>query len=245
MRMLLPHPERKTVEKKINFLMKYVLFSLLSLCFTISGKAQSISISNFAMPDTVTLNFSTDVFFQVKNTSDSLNILGNLKLNFLNETTGGPAVPLGGFDAMQFFAPQQERAFEVVIDITPQYFLEGGNTIVIWPSFAAQQIESQDSIRFNLYVNHINGIDQDKNQGESAYLIPNPVKGELFILPVGKAELPESITVRSLNGQILLNQRLNGSGKVDMLKVAPGVYILEMSLTNGERITQRIVRIAE
>jgi hypothetical protein len=243
--MLLPHPERKTVEKKFSFLMKYVLFSLLSVCFTVNGTAQSISISNFAMPDTVTLNFSTDVFFHVKNTSDSLNILGNLKLNFLNETIGGPAVPLGGFDAMQFIAPQQERSFEVVVDITPQYFQEGGNTIVIWPSFVGQPINSEDSIRINIYVNNINGIDQEKNQIESAYLIPNPVKGELSILPIGKAELPESVSVRSLNGQILLNQRLNGSGKIDMLKISPGVYILEMSLINGEKITQRIVRIAE
>ncbi len=244
MRMLLPHPEKNSVFKRFSFNIKLSFFLLYSLTFLNLGFSQSVSIGNFFMPDTVNQNSISDVNFNIRNSSDSISILGNMKLNFLNETTGTIA-PLGGFSAIQFFAPQQERSFNIVIDITPQYFLEGGNTVVIWPSFVGQPIQAEDSIRFNVYVNTINGVENGKNQLASAYLIPNPMKDELSIQTIGQAKMPESIVVRELSGRTILNQQLNNSGKVDFKLVPAGIYILEMKLSDGNIITQRIVRIAD
>jgi hypothetical protein len=204
------------------------------------GNGQSISISNFNMPDTVYQNTVTDAQFTIQNTSDSLNILGNLKLNFRNETLNNQTEPLGGFDALQFIAPFQTRAFNTIIPITPQYFLEGGNTVVIWPSFVGQPVAAEDSIRFNIFVE--NSIGFNSVQGISSYIIQNPVGNKLQIHATGKARLPKQICIRDIQGKSLLNIEQSISVDIDMSGIAPGIYFLEMLLEDGRSITQRIIR---
>jgi hypothetical protein len=206
------------------------------------GNGQSISISNFNMPDTVYQNSVADVQFTIQNLSDSLNILGNLKLNFRNETLNNQTEPLGGFDALQFIAPFQTRAFNTIIPITPQYFLEGGNTVVIWPSFVGQPVAAEDSVRFNIFVENLIGF--NSVLGSSSYIIQNPVGNKLQIYTVGKAKLPKQICIRDLQGKSLLNIEQFNSEDIDMLGIAPGIYFLELHLEDGRSITQRIIRSA-
>jgi hypothetical protein len=243
--MFSPHPDKKTSVLKTNILHK--LFSLLvfsAVCFQ-HGNAQSISIGNFSMPDSVQLNTGVDVFFSIQNTSDTASILGNLKLNFFNETSNLPSTPLGGFDAYQFFAPQQERSFNIVIPITPQFFLEGGNTVVIWPSLIGQPVISEDSIRFDLFVYQVNGLNTEKTNDLAAYLIPNPIRSRLSVQAIGKAPMPESIALRELTGRPLLISRLSESGHLDLRELPAGIYLLEMHLPDGKIITRRIVKLAD
>ena len=216
------------------------LFLLLILMYAQIGNGQSISISNFNMPDTVYQNSIADVQFTIQNTSDTLNILGNLKLNFRNETLNNQTEPLGGFDALQFIAPFQTRAFNTIIPITPQYFLEGGNTVVIWPSFVGQPVAAEDSIRFNIFVE--NSIGFNSVLGNASYFIQNPVGNKLQIHSMGKAKLPKQICIRDIQGKSLLNIERYNSEEIDMSGIAPGIYFLEMLLEDGRSITQRIIR---
>jgi hypothetical protein len=216
------------------------LFLLVILMYAQIGNGQSISISNFNMPDTVYQNTVADAQFTIQNTSDSLNILGNLKLNFRNETLNNQTEALGGFNAMQFIAPLQTRAFTTIIPITPQYFLEGGNTVVIWPSFVGQPVAAEDSIRFNIFVENLIGF--NSVQGSSTYIIQNPVGNKLQIQTMGKAKLPKQICIRDLQGKSLLNIEYHISEDIDMSGIAPGIYFLEMLLEDGRSITQRIIR---
>ena len=216
------------------------VFLLLILMYAQVGNGQSISISNFNMPDTVYQNSVADVQFTIQNTSDSLNILGNLKLNFRNETLNNQTEPLGGFNAIQFIAPLQTRTFNTIVPITPQYFLEGGNTVVIWPSFVGQPVAADDSIRFNIYIENLIGF--NSVQGNSSFLIQNPVGNKLHIQVMGKAKLPKQICIRDLQGKSLLNIEHYNSEDIDMYGIAPGIYFLEMLLEDGRSITQRIIR---
>ena len=216
------------------------VFLLLILMYAQVGNGQSISISNFNMPDTVYQNSVADVQFTIQNTSDSLNILGNLKLNFRNETLNNQTEPLGGFNAIQFIAPLQTRTFNTIVPITPQYFLEGGNTVVIWPSFVGQPVAAYDSIRFNIYIENLIGF--NSVQGNSSFLIQNPVGNKLHIQVMGKAKLPKQICIRDLQGKSLLNIEHYNSEDIDMSGIAPGIYFLEMLLEDGRSITQRIIR---
>ena len=216
------------------------VFLLLILMYAQVGNGQSISISNFNMPDTVYQNSVADVQFTIQNTSDSLNILGNLKLNFRNETLNNQTEPLGGFNAIQFIAPLQTRTFNTIVPITPQYFLEGGNTVVIWPSFVGQPVAADDSIRFNIYIENLIGF--NSVQGNSSFIIQNPVGNKLHIQVMGKAKLPKQICIRDLQGKSLLNIEHYNSEDIDMSGIAPGIYFLEMLLEDGRSITQRIIR---
>lgn len=216
------------------------VFLLLILMYAQVGNGQSISISNFNMSDTVYQNSVADVQFTIQNTSDSLNILGNLKLNFRNETLNNQTEPLGGFDAIQFIAPLQTRTFNTIIPVSPQYFLEGGNTVVIWPSFVGQPIATDDSIRFNIFVENLIGF--NSVQGNSSFLIQNPVGNKLQIHALGKVKLPKQICIRDLQGKSLLNIEFYSAEEIDMSGIAPGIYFLEMLFGDGRSINQRIIR---
>lgn len=216
------------------------VFLLVILMYAQTGKGQSISISNFNMPDTVYQNSAADVQFTIQNTSDSLNILGNLKLNFRNETLNNQSEALGGFNAIQFIAPLQTRTFNTIVPITPQYFLEGGNTVVIWPSFVGQPVAAEDSIRFNIFVENLIGF--NSVQGSSSFIIQNPVGNKLQIHSIGKTKLPKQICIRDLQGKSLLNIERYNSEEIDMSGIAPGIYFLEMLLEDGRSVTQRIIR---
>ena len=216
------------------------VFLLVILMYAQTGKGQSISISNFNMPDTVYQNSAADVQFTIQNTSDSLNILGNLKLNFRNETLNNQSEALGGFNAIQFIAPLQTRTFNTIVPITPQYFLEGGNTVVIWPSFVGQPVAAEDSIRFNIFVENLIGF--NSVQGSSSFIIQNPVGNKLQIHSIGKTKLPKQICIRDLQGKSILNIEHYSSEDIDMYGIAPGIYFLEMLLEDGRSITQRIIR---
>jgi hypothetical protein len=216
------------------------LFLLVILMYAQIGNGQSISISNFNMPDTAYQNSVVDVQFTIQNTSDSLNILGNLKLNFRNETLNNQTEPLGGFSAIQFIAPLQSRTFNTIIPITPQYFLEGGNTVVIWPSFVGQPIAAEDSIRFNIFVENLIGF--NSVQSSFSYIFQNPVGNKLQIHAMGRAKLPKQICIRDLQGKSLLNINSHISEDIDMSGIAPGIYFLEMLLEDGRSITQKIIR---
>jgi hypothetical protein len=216
------------------------VFLLVILMYAQTGKGQSISISNFNMPDTVYQNSAADVQFTIQNTSDSLNILGNLKLNFRNETLNNQSEALGGFNAIQFIAPLQTRTFNTIVPITPQYFLEGGNTVVIWPSFVGQPVAAEDSIRFNIFVENLIGF--NSVQGSSSFIIQNPVGNKLQIHSIGKTKLPKQICIRDLQGKSIMNIEHYNSEDIDMSGIAPGIYFLEMLLEDGRSITQRIIR---
>lgn len=216
------------------------VFLLVILMYAQTGKGQSISISNFNMPDTVYQNSAADVQFTIQNTSDSLNILGNLKLNFRNETLNNQSEALGGFNAIQFIAPLQTRTFNTIVPITPQYFLEGGNTVVIWPSFVGQPVAAEDSIRFNIFVENLIGF--NSVQGSSSFIIQNPVGNKLQIHSIGKTKLPKQICIRDLQGKSIMNIEQYSSEDIDMSGIAPGIYFLEMLLEDGRSITQRIIR---
>jgi hypothetical protein len=216
------------------------IFLLLILMYAQVGKGQSITISNFNMPDSVFQNSFADVQFTIQNTSDTINILGNLKLNFRNETLNNQTEPLGGFNAIQFIAPLQTRTFNTIVPITPQYFLEGGNTVVIWPSFVGQPVAADDSIRFNIFVENLIGF--NSVQSSSSFIIQNPVGNKLQIQAMGKVKLPKQICIRDLQGKTLLNIEHYIYEDIDMSGIAPGIYFLEMLLEDGRSINQRIIR---
>jgi hypothetical protein len=209
--------------------------------FAGTAHAQGLHISNFVMPDTLYLNSSVPVQFSITNTLDS-SILGNLQLNFRNETFNNVEAPLGGFEAVQFFAAFQERNFSTLIPVEPQYFLEGGNTVVIWPSMAGQEITS-DSIRRDVYVYYVNNVASANSVLSRNYIIPNPVTNKLVVTPRNNASKPESVEILDISGKSVLQARFDANGAVNVSELPNGLYNAIIRLSDGNSHVNRMVKI--
>jgi hypothetical protein len=181
---------------------------VVSLCLFMSmhGKAQ-LALESYNLPDTLTLFSQISVQFSVKNIGASSRV-GNLQLMFRNASNDSIVVPLGGFtNTLQFFAPQQTRGFEVPIDITPDFFIEGGNTVVIWPSMAADPNEVNSTIVDTVFILGSNSATPLAQNADDLKLLENPVNGMLVfnMAPLAGIE----IAILDVSGRMLQQGPLN------------------------------------
>lgn len=210
---------------------------LFALCFRPVVQAQDLSISELEMPDSVLMNGTATASFLVTNQTTE-NQLGNLRIWFLNASNDSIQAPLGNFEVLQLLAPGQTRRLEVTIPIEPQYFIEGGNTVVIWPSFVGQEIVP-DSLSKDIYVRNPSATPKHALI-EQQYLIQNPVYTILSIQAVGNAVPPQRIIVRDLTGKACVVAESVSSVNVSHLPA--GIYIVEFQLPDGLRHVRRIVK---
>jgi hypothetical protein len=129
---------------------------------------------------------------------------------FLNASNDSITLPLGSFNnTLQFFAPQQTRGFEVPIDVTPDFFIDGGNTVVIWPSMAANPDEINSIIVDTVYILGSNTSSSSIPQFDELQLIENPVTKQLLfnMMPPAGSE----ITIFDSSGRMLQQGILNQS----------------------------------
>jgi hypothetical protein len=182
------------------------LFLSLGLFMGLHGNAQ-LAIESYNLPDTLTLFSQTSVQFSVKNVGNNSRV-GNLQLMFLNASNDSIALPLVGFtNTLQFFAPQQTRGFEVPIDVTPDFFIEGGNTVVIWPSMAADPGEVNITVVDTIYILGSNLISPHSSQADEIKLLENPVNKQLLFNKIPPAG--SEITIFDGSGRMLQQGILN------------------------------------
>ncbi len=206
----------RRIKKGINGL-------FLSLCLFMSmhGNAQ-LALESYNLPDTLTLFSQISLQFSVKNIGAGSRV-GNLQLMFRNASNDSIVVPLGGFtNTLQFFAPQQTRGFEVPIDITPDFFIEGGNTVVIWPSMAADPSEVNSNVVDTVYILGLNSASPLAQKADELKLIENPVNGQLVfnIAPPAGSE----ITILDASGRILQQSPLN-QAVFPLISMQKGIYL--------------------
>lgn len=100
----------------------------------------------------------------------------------------------------------------------------------------AERICYWDNISFN--SNTANGLHTPTDY--NIRLFPNPFKDQLKI--TAEQEI-STITVRNLIGQILINRMVNSREiNLDLQDVSAGNYLVTIKLTNGEFVTQKIIK---
>lgn len=72
-----------------------------------------------------------------------------------------------------------------------------------------------------LTVTTTSGI-QDVNSESAFRIYPNPVKGWLFV----ETDKAAAFTIKNIMGQTVLTTEMEGSGKIDVSSIAPGVYFI-------------------
>jgi hypothetical protein len=204
--------------------MKMALLAVFFVLVSTSGFSQ-LSLITVSIPDTVVMNEQITVQFSVKNLGAESR-LGNLQLEFLNSSNDSIASPLGGYEnTLQFFAPQQTRDFSVDIDITPSFFIEGGNTVVIWPSMVTDPELATEPILRNIYVLGSTGI--VNNPLQSLISLVNPVHDVLHFIHASNEVIKGNAWVYSISGQALCALEVT-NGKAKIPNLPKGIYCVAL-----------------
>ncbi len=199
---------------------KAVRLAVLCLCAALSSSAQ-LRLVSVELPDTVAMNDQISVQFSVKN-QGAESRLGNLQLEFLNSTNDSVTSPLGVYEnTLQFFAPQQTRDFTVDIEITPSFFVDGGNTVVIWPSMVTDPELPAEPILKSIYVLGSTGGLALVRKDEVAIL--NPVYDVLTFADASGRTIEGNVQIYSASA-LLIGQFTLDSGKAELPELPAGMY---------------------
>jgi hypothetical protein len=209
------------------------------LAFSFPLRAQSLQLVDMAMPDTFYMGEQYEVLFSIHNDADT-NVLGNLQLWFENYSNDSIATPLGGFNnTLQYFAPGQIRQFLIPIEVTPDFFIEGGNTVVIWPSMVGDP-RPEDLEEIIIYVVDPNGTTNlPQTKAAKPYLV-NPATEQLQIV----VQQPKLIWVDLIDfsGRSVLSGLFDAQGSLSLAKVPPGLYVAFLRDPSGLELSrQRIL----
>ena len=214
---------------------------LLGLCCAlgIEMRSQSLQLVDMTMPDTLYMGENYEVLFAIHNDADT-NVLGNLQLWFENYSNDSIATPLGGFNnTLQYFAPGQIRQFVIPIEVTPSFFIEGGNTVVIWPSMVGdpRPEELEEMIIYVLDPNGTTGLPQTKST--KPYLI-NPASTQLQLLSPPTS--PVLVDLLDFSGRKVLSAVFDDQGSIALSGVRPGLYVAVIrSQSSAAVVHQRLI----
>lgn len=206
------------------------------------GIAQGLTIQSATLPDTLYYGTSFTFNVTVWNDNDSSD-QGNLQFWFLNPNLDSLKVPLGGFqNTLQFFAPQQVRTFQVQIPVIPDFFLEGGNTVVIWPSMVGETLDPQSPFLTEVYVLNPNGSLQLENLSPGKFRIDNPTGNELVIRSAPNSKMPKKLDVLDLSGRLLKSSDSNAPDMGNISTLSPGIYLVVLRFDDGQVFSQKIIK---
>lgn len=224
---------------KKNLWIRHLLSGLTVLFACSLGllNAQTLSLKQVELPDSGIFTFRVPAKFTIQNTSE-VNQIGNLKLWFLNPGKDSVMMPLGGFDALQLFAPGQQREIEVEIELSPGLFIEGGNTVVIWPSFIGKPEISSDSVSVNIFVTSA-ANSPTVNEFDEILLIQNPVEEVLNIQITGKHPHFVEFSLLDLSGRVVAESAVP---EIPVSTLMNGIYILQMRTDSGKIASRRIIK---
>ena len=213
--------------------------ALISFLLSLPAMGQ-LSLVAVSFPDTVVLNEQIAVPFTVKNQGLEGRI-GNLQLQFLNTSNDSIAAPLGGYEnTLQFFAPQQTRDFTVDIDITPSFFAEGGNTVVIWPSMVANPEFPAEPIILNVYV--LGSTGNFSSPTRDWVRLVNPVSDALHFIDSRANPIHGTAEIYAVSGQLIASQNV-ALGRAQLPNLADGVYGVLLRRTGEQPLFFRFVQL--
>lgn len=214
------HAMNSSPQHRILLPVKAVLLAIVCLCASLPTLAQ-LSLVSVELPDTVAMNDQISVQFSVKN-QGAESRLGNLQLEFLNSTNDSVTSPLGVYEnTLQFFAPQQTRDFTVDIEITPSFFVEGGNTVVIWPSMVTDPELPAEPILKSIYVLGSTGGLALVRKEEVTIL--NPVYDLLTFVDASGRTIEGNVLIYSASGHLIGRHKLD-EGRTELPALPVGMY---------------------
>jgi len=126
-----------------------------------------------------------------------------------------------------------------LFDTTSGNYKLGGNTVVIWPS--AVGVYTSDSLWDTIVVVIDVGTDEPVWKGyERLLLYPNPTNGNIFIRFDGREKDIELVRITDVKGRLV--EEHERAVKLNLRKLKPGVYFIEVHLNGKRKKTFKVMR---
>lgn len=216
--------------------MKNLLFSTLFFLLGIGLNAQaSFGFASTATPgfaDTVLMGSTVTYGVSVKNTGNQP-FSGNYTVFVAILDTGSMFLDI--VDSTNIQTPSllagDSAGVTITHDINPAKFVDGNNTVVIWP--ASPSTSTTDSIFRNIYVLNFQKIDELTINQINIY--PNPVSDYLIIRSDSEVE---NVRILDLSGRELWATK---NTQLDLSDYANGTYIVEIKTKEGKFQRKKII----
>lgn len=133
-------------------------------------------------------------------------------------------------------APLEEKQTVTVIDIEGPYFVAGPDIIIVWPLAACDIV---DSIKINLDIQVPTGINEVGDNATSAFVANNQLIVQNNVPNINL----QRVQLFDVTGKVMGTYALSDSNATIPLSELPrGMYIAEITTTNGIHKTIRFVR---
>jgi hypothetical protein len=121
----------------------------------------------------------------------------------------------------------------VHINVNPSYFVDGNNTVVIWP--AASGTYTNDSLVFTFTYNNVNEVE---NRDINIKLGPNPATESLYL---GDPEnMVKQVRIRTVDGKLL--RKLPTNEFIFVGNLHEGIYLVEIETIQGLHTRKLIIQ---
>lgn len=187
------------------------------------------------LSDTVVANTNVSYIVEVENTGTQ-DLFGSFYLYV------GAMDSLFNFNLVDSFSQQpfiQPFAAGTTIqallthEVSSSKFVEGNNTVVIWPSPPGGI--TTDSIFINIYVIYFN--DLIENEISTVKLYPNPTSDEIQLIA---DELIEEVRIYNLNGVLISS--ISYPKKIQLNEYSSGIYLFEIKSVSGKTKKIKVIK---
>jgi hypothetical protein len=117
-------------------------------------------------------------------------------------------------------------------------YRKGGNVVVIWP--VASSLTTKDTLYKDVYVQEVVGIIENKELHRQFSVYPNPTRNAIYITNNSLNERGERVRIINLNGKLIYDEQFKS--KIDISRMASGIYFLNIALKTGEVLHYKIVK---
>lgn len=216
--------------------MRNLIFSALFFLLVIGTNAQAsfgfANTSTLGLSDTVLMNATVTYGVSVKNTGNQP-FSGNFTVYVAIQDTSN--MFLVSVDSTNLQTPSllagDSAGVTITHDIDPLKFMDGNNTVVIWP--ASPTTGTTDSIFRDIFVITFQKTDELSINQLNIY--PNPVSDFLMIRTEFEVE---NVRISDMNGKLVMT---TNETKLNLGSLDKGTYIIELNTTDGKTLRKKIM----
>ncbi len=216
-------------------MIKKIVLALLILFASYEIKAQaSLGFANTTTPglsDTIIMNTTITYGVYVQNTgTQPLNTPYHVIVGVLDSALNYTLID-SFFVSNANLQPGDTNNVLMTHNVDPLKFMDGGNTVVIWPEAAGYT--TTDTIYKYVFVIEFNDLEELSDYLLDIY--PNPVHDLIFI----RTDLAlESVRILDLSGKEVLHTK---NKTIDLSSLPSAIYLIELKDINGKFLRRKIV----
>jgi hypothetical protein len=230
---------------------KNLRWGFLAAILIVSGQIHGqavISISPFLvpLPSSVALNTSLADTFYLYNTGDtgfSGIVTVNLSVNdstpfFYNPPSDSAGITFDDTDSF-VIGPHDSLITAVHIHFKGPDFSAGPSVVVIWPALSNESPPGSaivgDSLKDTIQVLYPAAITGPLPVGLKVY-----TDNEQLFIKCDEVNALRHVRIFDVTGALILEQDLGATNSIPMGRFSDGIYLAELTLTNGQQITYKI-----